>query len=171
VPLSFHEECHTSLLVLLLLTQTCKEMLDGLYELMPTIHCLKTRDLMWVYFGNLAITRQLKTIFEQKKELIGDALRLISSDDTEIKLKTICSNFLYNLVYKCTKTISALNKKAVLEEIRLMINENESQIDRLNFDDALQINSEKKESSVDYMKTLVSNLRGINGMIAININN
>ena len=95
----------------------------------------------------------------------------MTDDSQSIKVRALCSQFFYNVLHKCTKSIAMLNKKAVLEEVKLMVDEAERQIDKLTFDESMKIAADDKSSTVHLLKTFVNNLRVIASMIGINMPN
>jgi len=109
-----------------------------------------------------------KLRFDESKELLSIFLKLMSDENQSLKVRAVASQFFYNLLHKCTRTITVLNKKAVLEEIRLMIDEGERAIDRLTFDESVGVQGEQKNSQVHLLKTFVENLRILTSMISIN---
>ena len=124
-------------------------------------------DLL-LLLANLAYSKVHKVRFDENKELLTENLRLLGDESQSIKARAICSQFFLNVTHKCTKTISVLNKKAVLEELRLMIDESERAVDKLTFDETISCNPEEKSSRVHLLRTLVSNLRRLASMIAVN---
>ena len=127
-------------------------------------------DLL-LLFSNLAYSKIHKVRFDESKELLAECLKLMSDDNQPLKIRAVCSQFFYNVVYKCTKTISMLNKKAILEELRLMVDEGERSIDKLTFDETVLTSAEERSSQVYLLKTFVSNLRVLSSMIGINCPN
>lgn len=119
-------------------------------------------------FSNLAFSRIHKARLDENKALLSECLKLMSDEQQSIKLRAVCSQFFYNLIHKCTKSISMLNKKALLDELRLMIDEGESSIDKLTFDETIAAAPEEKSTQVHMLKTFVSNVRVISSMIGIN---
>lgn len=92
----------------------------------------------------------------------------MTDDSQTIKLRAICSQFFYNVLFKCTKSIAVLNKRAVMEELKLLIDEGERDVDKLTFDESLRIVAEGKSSDIYMLKTFINNLRVVSSMIAIN---
>jgi hypothetical protein len=168
LPLSFHADSHEHILVGDKVYQTCKEIIEGLTELLSTCKNQQWLEDTALLFANLAFTKMHKLRFDESKELLSIFLKLMSDENQSLKVRAVASQFFYNLLHKCTRTITVLNKKAVLEEIRLMIDEGERAIDRLTFDESVGVHAEQKNSQVHLLKTFVENLRILTSMISIN---
>jgi hypothetical protein len=151
--------------------QTCKEIEEGLADLLcPSKNEQAAEDLV-LLLANLAVSRIHKVRFDENPRLLAECLRLMADDRKSVKLRALCSQFFFNVLHKCTKSVAMLNKKAVLEEIRLMVDEGERQVDRLTFDESMQITPDDKSSQVHLLKTFVNNLRVVGAMIGINLPN
>lgn len=168
LPLSFHEDSH-SYIVVNLSHKTCKEIEDGLADLLCSSKTESFTEDLVLLLSNLAVSRIHKVRFDENTRILSECLCLMADDHRSIKLRALCSQFFFNVLHKCTKSVAMLNKKAVLEEIRLMVEEGERQIDRLTFDESMNLAPDDKSSQVHLLKTFVNNLRVVAAMVGINL--
>lgn len=153
-------------------------------ELLDKAYGSELREDLLNLLANQAYSKTNKQNFVSKEKSIESIINILGHYKTNSHEKAIASQFFVNLLHKFNAAISIINKDRFRDELRIVLDESERQIDRINLE-MYANNSEDVElrkmlsfeigdsnnrytdnKDVEYVKILVVNLRKIISVIS-----